>query len=90
MGNRESQVFGCFLGILGAVFISLPLYSFINLPIWLEYFIVFALALLFSVIGTGLVRALTKPKLPVQNRSPQEVPPNQNIQSVPPQQSEVK
>ncbi|MBU0975357.1 MAG: hypothetical protein ABIE03_03940 [Patescibacteria group bacterium] len=68
MDDKSAQTFGCFLGILLAVFFSLPLYLFFDLPMWAEYVITGVLLLVFGVVGNLIVRAINKPKIPIPQK----------------------
>lgn len=62
MDDRSAQTFGCFLGVLLAVIFSLPLYTFVELPLWLEYVITGVFVIVFGTAGNAIVRAVAKPR----------------------------
>lgn len=56
MDEQSAQVFGCFVGILVTIGFTQILFSFVTLPLWLEYIVIGICAAVFIFLGIIIAR----------------------------------
>jgi cadmium resistance protein CadD (predicted permease) len=64
MDQKNSQILGCFLGLIFTIIASLAIFQFFEFSMVIEYAIMGILAIIFSGIGIVFARFITRRNIP--------------------------